>query len=165
MNRRHAIWLILAVLFFAAIAWRRFESPHSTLSMKFVGYEGSCAIFRITNDTRYVYCGHSTTKPLVTGNTMDGLPWDVPARGVATICIPVRRTDVAWELQLSFARQSILRTNWARRPELTLRSLVDFARGRARVHFAPWPTNVLLTLRSDLIQPAIDRPAPTAQQE
>ena len=57
--------------------------------------------FSITNDSRYVYCGHSTTKPLVTGNTMDGLPWDVPARGIATIWIPVRRTDVAWELQLS----------------------------------------------------------------
>jgi hypothetical protein len=153
MDRRHTIWLTLAVLFFAAIVYRGFESLHSTLSMKFVGYESSRAIFRVTNDSRYVYCGHSTTKPLVTGNTMDGLPWDVPARGAVTIWIPVRRTDVAWELQLSFARQSILRTNWAQQPGLALRSLLDFAQGRARVHFAPWPTNGLITLRSDLIQP------------
>jgi len=165
MNRRHAIWLSLALLLCVTIAWRRFESAHSALSMKFVGYESSRAIFRITNESRYVYCGHSTTRPSVTGNTMDGLPWDVPACGAATIWIPVGRIDVAWELHLLFARQSILRTNWAQQPGLTLRSLLDFAQGRARVHFAPWPTNVLITLRSDLIPPPINGPAPTAQQE
>jgi hypothetical protein len=153
MNRRHAIWITPAALLVAIIGWKLLHTPHTPLALDFVGYEGTKAIFRVTNASRYVYCGHSTTKPIVTGNTMDGWPWTVSARGVERIWIPVRRTDVEWELQMSFARQSILEANWARQPVRTGRSLLDFARGRARVHYSPWPTNEAVTLRSGLVQP------------
>ena len=90
-----------------------FVSPRSPISLGFEGcrvydQNGFCATFKITNSSRYVYHGHSHTSGLVTDGAMAGWTWDMSARSVETIWIPMHRTDVAWQLRLDFARERIL---------------------------------------------------------
>jgi hypothetical protein len=88
----------MALVLIAVFGWtsRNREQP---LSIGFAGYgwyrnNGYCALFRITNNSRFYYVGNSTTIPVVTGGVLDGWPWTLRPNAVETIWIPMHRKDL-----------------------------------------------------------------------